>query len=374
MSYKLRKVSHPDPTHFHRIFFAFPLFLGLLFSVRISLSFAANPVRTSAPANQESAPPRQILVPDPSICECLIEPEHDALILRSLDRLYRMDYARAEAGFDSLPEIPARTYFRGLAMVNRFNDLGDTSALFRAEALWEKFDQSKSSDKNFVFYQGLTELQLSYVASLTGRSLRAARLGRKAVSKLRPYTGKAEAEAALALYDYYKAALLKHVDWLPFVSPDRETPLKKLEQFLPKSRYLKEILQTSLIWVYYDGRQYGQGLAIIENFLIRYPKNRLYRQIQADFKFRQGDLPTALDIQKSLNQEYQVLRESFPSPNYIALGYLSSVGNLAKIYASQNQPELLKVQIGIWQAIEYQGAMDWLPASLKREVDSLKTQ
>ena len=304
---------------------------------------------------------------------CLYEPAYDSLILRALDLLYRMDYSAADSAFNTLPDIPARSYFRGLVLVNRFNDLGDTAALFRAKALWEKFDQSTSAtaNNNQALYRGLTELQLSYVAGVTGRQIRAARLGRQAIGKVRPFAGKAEADAAMALYDYYKASLLKGVDWVPFVTADEEAPLAKLEKAIPESRYLREILQTTLLWLYYDREKFATGLGLIEAFLKRYPENRLYRQIQADFYFRKGDVALARSLHEELRREYTELGKAYPSPPYLPIGYLSSVGNLAKIYASQKQPELMEGQLKVWQAPEFRSLMDWLPSSLKREVKSL---
>jgi hypothetical protein len=162
------------------------------------------------------------------------------------------------------------------------------------------------------------------------------------------------------------------VDWVPFVKADRDGPLGKLESAIPRSRYLQDILQTTLLWLYYDRGKYDLGLARINAFLVRYPQNRLYRQIKADFLFRKGDIPLARSIHEALRQEYLGLNRTYPSPAYLPIGYLSSVGNLAKIYASQKQPELLGSQLAIWRKPESEKVMDWIPASLKREVKSLK--
>jgi hypothetical protein len=309
----------------------------------------------------------------------LFEPADDSTLLAALDRLYRMDYAAADSILSSLPDGPARGYFRGLVGINRFNDLGDTAALFAAERLWERIDRAEDTvnsvvrkQANYPLYRGLAELQLSYVASLTGGRIRAARLGRNAVGRLRPLSRFAEAEAALALYDYYKADLMKGVEWLPFVKADKEAPLKRLEAAIPRSRYLKEILQTSLQWIYYDLGRYDQGLKPINAFLARYPRNRPYRAMLADFRFRRGDLDSAARIHEGLAGEYLGLRGIYPPPAYLPLGYLSSVGNLAKIGASRKRPDEVAPRLAVWYSSEYGGMMKWLPGSLRREVDSLK--
>ncbi len=317
--------------------------------------------------------------PDSSFASGLYEPAHDSAILRGLDQVYRGEYAAADSILSRLPDCPARAYFRGLVGINRFGDLGDTAALFAAARLWEGLDRASDSsaslfrrDANYPLYRGLSELQLSYVASITGGRIRAARLGRKAVGLLAPLSDRAEAAAAIALYDYYKAALLRGVAWLPFISADREAPLRQLEAAIPKSRYLKEILRTSLLWIHYDAARYQAGIQPIQAFLARYPGNRPYRQMLADFRFRNGDLDSARRLQEDLLAEYRGLSRIYPQPGYLPLGYLGAVGNLAKLDASQRRPDSLRTHLEIWHSPRNGGIIKWLPASLVREVDSLK--
>lgn len=230
-------------------------------------------------------------------------------------------------------------------------------------------------------YRGLSTLQLSYAANLRGERLRALRLGRKAAGQLEPLQDFAEAGAALALYDYYKAALLKGVDWLPFVEADPEGAMRRLESAVSRSRYLREALQTSLIWLYYDARRLEDGMALIDGFLSRYPANRTYRQIRGDFLFRRAaftpdstsarkDLVRALDIHDSLLAEYSGLLESCPPPECIPLGYLSAVGNQVKLHARLGRPDLRRKYIGIWSSSKFAPYLSWLPGSLRREVDA----
>ncbi|HKP94453.1 MAG TPA: hypothetical protein VJ385_01730 [Fibrobacteria bacterium] len=318
-------------------------------------------------------------IPGPDRSGSLYEPVHDSAILRALDHVYRAEYGAADSVLSSLPDCPARAYFRGLARVNRFGDLGDTASLFAARALWERLDRASDSaaspllrDPNYPLYRGLSELQLSYVASITGGRLHAARLGRKAVGLLRPYSDRAEAAAALALYDYYKAALLKGVAWLPFVDADKDRPLRRLEAVVPRSRYLGDIFRTSLIWIHYDAARYEEGLRPIQAFLARYPGNRVYRQMLADFRYRQGDLDSARRIHEILLSEYEDLGKNCPARTCLPLGYLSSVGNLAKLDASQKRPDSLERHLAIWHSPGYGDIMKWLPASLVREVSLLE--
>lgn len=365
-------VSNPGPRVFHLQFKVIRLVAKALFWSLAILSEtpASDPVST--------------------VTTALSEPKYDSLILRALDQMDRAAYASADSLLWKLPDIPARAYFRGLVLASRCDDLGDTAALTSATSEWERIEGAadiKDSpfvrDPQYGLYRGLSELQLSYVASVRGGRIASARLGRKAVKTLQPFARYAEAEAALALYDYYKAQLLQGVSWLPFVNPDRVGPLRRLEAAIPRSRYLKDILETSLLWIYYDAARYDAGLPAIREFLARYPGHRRSRQMLADFLFRRrnsqaADLDSALTIHANLALEYRAMAAVYPPPAYLPIGYLCSVGNLAKIYAllppPKTPPGALERQLTIWSSPRYSGMISWLPASLVREVESLKKE
>ncbi len=362
MAFKLRKVCHPDLNHFHRNLAMISAWIFLF-----SVVWCASPVR-GAHANP--------LTMAPGSEDCLYEPAYDSLILRALDQLYQMEYTAADSLLSTLPEIPARSYFRGVVLANRFNDLGDTASLFKAEQLWDSISQTShsapDSHTSSDFYLGLANMQLSYVASVTQQTLQATRLGRKAVNTLKPLANKAEAGAYLALYDYYKATVIKKVDWLPFVHSDQNGPVLRLQNAAQRSRYLKVFLQTTLLWLFYDTGRLDSGLNLIDAFLTHYPKNRLYRQIKADFLFRKGDLASARVLQEALQREYAAIRTSQAALACVPTGYLSSVGNLAKIYAKQNEQKLLASQMALWHSDTFHSTLYWLPSSLKKEVAAIQ--
>lgn len=346
-------------------------------AVLLSSALCLGEIRAAEPG--AATPSRSVPVP-------LSEPAYDSLIMASMDLLQRGAYASADSALRGLPEIPARSYFRGLVWAGRCYDLGDTAALTSAETEWERLDRAGderdsplSGKPNYGLYRGLAELQLSYVAGMRGARLKAARLGRRAAKRLEAYPEIAEAAAALALYDYYKAELLRGIDWIPFVRADRAGPLRKLEAAVPRSRYLQATLLASLLWIYYDTGRYGDGMPRIRGFLARYPGNRLWRQMLADFQFRgaasgSGSLDSALALHLALASEYQALSTAYPPPGYLPIGYLCSIGNLAKIHAARKDPEALRKQLGIWDSSRYSGVRPWLPGSLVREVEALRKE
>jgi hypothetical protein len=316
----------------------------------------------------------------------LYEPAYDSLLRTALDRLGDADYAAADSLLRRIPDVPARAYFRGLALAERCHDLGDTAALSEAESEWARLlrtdagaDGPGMGGADSGIYRGLAELQMSYVSSLRGARLTAARQGRRAAGLLAAHRGIAEAEAALALYDYYKAELLKGIAWLPFVHADRDEPLHRIEAAVSASGYLQETLRASLLWIYYDRGRYADGLPAIRRELARHPGNRIWRAMLADFHFRgaadgTGSLDSALSLHLALAAEYRALDSVRASPPNLPLGYLCSVGNLAKIYAARGNREAERGQLEIWDSSRYAGIRHWLPSSLVREVDALRKE
>jgi hypothetical protein len=161
------------------------------------------------------------------------------------------------------------------------------------------------------------------------------------------------------------------VDWLPFVNADAQAPLRRLEAAVDRSRYLRETLQTSLLWLYYDAGRFDDGLRRIDAFLLRYPGNRPWRQVRADFLYRKGSLPEARAIHELLLEEYTAMMAAGPPPHHLPIGFLASVGNLAKIHGKSGSADLRRKYVAVWSSPAYAPYMAWMPESLRREVSAL---
>ncbi len=297
----------------------------------------------------------------------LREPRYDSILLAAMDKVYRMQYAEAESLLVRIPEnVSARPYFAGLVCLNRFSDLGDTAALRRAEKFWERL----SSDKTPPLYRGLADLQRAYAASLRGSRLRAARLAWSARGRLQSVSSYAEARAALAVFDYYRAQFLERFRFLPFVNPRSDLPLRRLDSAANDSRYLRDVLRGSVFWIRYDRNEIDSALIIADGFLARYPKNRLARQMRGDALYRGARLAEARAVYDELFREYAALRDSLP-PSCIPLGYYCGAGKLACIYAGLGMRVQAAEYSARWRKADSLGFSPWLPASLRRELDRL---
>ncbi len=299
----------------------------------------------------------------------LKEEQDDSLLFHVMDCIGRGAYVKADSLLKTIsPNKPSRHYFRGIVLFTRFNDWGDSIALKESQKEWEWVLAQTGNEELITLYRGLASLQLSYVAQVQHRTVAAAFLGRKAATQLRPLSNYVEAQSALALYDYYFAVLMKKLDWLPFTHSDTEKPKKLLENTAIKSRYLSTILQTSLIWLYYDAKTYDKGLSLIQGFLLRYPENRMYKQIQGDFFYRKGDFINARASYENSREKYAQLNLEKVSEHYLPLGYLCAVGNLIRINEVLHDNAAKQNYLHIWSTPQNQAIKPWLPESLTKDL------
>ncbi len=315
----------------------------------------------------------------PGYAKCLFNPHQDAILLAAMDQTLRMNYAAAESLVAQIPNnIPARPYFTGLACLNRFQDLGDTAALRRTETLWNRLSSHSNPPERFRedstqlrLIRGMAALQLSYVASIRGSTLRAASMAWTARDQFLHLAGWAEADAGLALFDYYREHALEKIRFLPFVNPNTDGPLRQLQASANQSRYLHDGLLVSVFWIHVDRNEIDSALKITDGFLLRYPHNRLARQMRGSALFRGGRLPEARSVYEELLREYEVLKDSLP-PGNLPIGYYCSVANLARIYSGLGLSSQAKIKLEEWQKARNSSLESWLPSSLKKDLERLR--
>ncbi len=310
--------------------------------------------------------------------KCLHDSLFDAMIIASLDKMYAMEYTMADTILAGLPQdSPAKPYFSGLVAMNRFADLGDTSALHKAEKHWESLIPGKGKPSfrgdslQLHLYSGLAGLQISYAHTLRGSSIKAATVAWKARGELLPLSEFAEANAALALFEYYRTRFMEHLNFLPFLSSNASLPLQRLEQSTRESRYLKDLLQSSIFWIRFDRKEIAEALKIADDFLIRYPKNRLVKQMRGDALIRAGRWVEARKVYESLLADYQAMQSLSENRKNIPIGYFCSVGNLFRIYSGLGRKDLANTKWKEWKLSQSDDISPWLPPSLKKEVARL---
>jgi hypothetical protein len=296
----------------------------------------------------------------------------DSVAREALELTLRVNYAAAEARvLRGLPaSSPAQPFYAGLVCLNRFLDLGDTTALRRAEAHWDRIPPQGDPPSAFrnadpgqvALYRGLAGIQLSYLASLQGQRVRPATL---ALAARRHLLGRPEpeAKATLMLYDHYRDQVLGK---LPFVG-SREFAAAEFRKLADASP-LREMFLSSLFWIHVDRKRLGPALEIAQSFVERYPENRLGREMRADGFYRARRYAEARAEYEDLLREYAQLRKA---PERLPLGYYRAVGNLARIYDAQGLRKESAARLAEWNRARRTASEPWLPGSLKRELSEL---
>lgn len=313
------------------------------------------------------------------------ETKYDNIILEFLDHLYRQKYKLAESILNrGLPrKEPGFFYFKGFLHCTIFNDYGDTSSLSLTRQYWEKLEKllerypktADSTSKNSLppdLYRGMTLMQLSYIASSRWHYLDAALKAKAGVKILQLQNQYLEAQCAIQIYEYYKNELMKKLNWLPFVDADNISSRKFLEKNYSRSHYLSVIFLTPLIWMQFDAGLYREGLQLARTFLKKYPENRIFRLMEADFYYKMGKYGQSAQIFEDVKAEYLKIYADFPEMKPIKINYLSAAGNLVRVYAAMGDKERQKKNAAIWFSDECKRIRKWLPKSLVKDLKRFK--
>jgi tetratricopeptide (TPR) repeat protein len=313
----------------------------------------------------------------------------------ALYNLQQMEYDKAEAWFASptLKDEPSTQYFRGLMLLQRFEDRGDTLDLYRADSLWptilqnihspSKTHPSKrphpTSDtlqqtraRTNPLLEGLTLLQWAGTQQKRGKQWKAIQFSMKARKILATQGECPEAKGALALMEYYRDQLLPK--WLPGGGAALKSA-ENLKMAAEKCGRLKPLFLGAWVWTQFDHGQWKTGLEAIHHLLRTNPDHRLYLQMKGDFQFRQGDLAAA-------KATYQHTLSLYPKPSrtpsqwhgQLPLGYLACHGNLARIGAGLGQKEMALEHLAIWEDPLFHIASPWLPQSLIKALKPLRQE
>jgi tetratricopeptide (TPR) repeat protein len=305
------------------------------------------------------------------------ENKHDAVILTFLDYLYQQKYNSADSVLNLHLDRgqPGYYYFKGFLECTIFNDFGDTSALFLAKNYWEKLGdlaedkpQKKKDTLFWDLYHGLALSQLGYVSSILHKSIKSAFQGRAGVKLLGTQKQFLEAQCVIQIYKYYKNKLFS---WVPLVN-DNQKPFRKfLLDNYEHSRYLSVFFLTPLIWMHFDVKMYQKGLELAQKFLKKYPDNRIYRLIEADFYYKLKNYDKASQIFEEIKSEYLNFYSNSSDNKFIRINYFSAVGNLVRVYKAWGNAEKQKENSDIWFSEDCIKVRKWLPKSLIKDIGTV---
>jgi hypothetical protein len=115
------------------------------------------------------------------------------------------------------------------------------------------------------------------------------------------------------------------------------------------------------MWIYFERKDFAQGLVLARTGQVFCPGNRLYRQAEGDMLFRMARYQEALEVYRSSWREYAGL-ETIPANR------LAAAGNLVRIHLALGHSDSANAWLDTLDAYRYANARKWLPPSLIREL------
>lgn len=276
--------------------------LFLFFSIFISLnSFLAGEKVTAFPGNNNSI---------------------DSLVNKGLFFLSNQEYSNAEKVFNELnlsyKTIPLGKLYLAAVEILKSNDYGTAvnkrkveSLLEEAETLAEALYKKNSNLLNTNYYQALVNGFFAYYKAIDKSYVAAFSYGFSAVE----YFEKCldfdknfhDSFIALGTYKYWKSEKTDFLNWLPFVSDQKNEGIALLKRGVNSNSYSVLLGLNSLIWIYINEKNFSEAKVLAYQGLKKYPNSRLLM----------WGLARALDSENTndANKIYDKLFESYSKDN-----------------------------------------------------------
>lgn len=238
-----------------------------------------------------------------------------------------------------------------IVRVSMYDDLGDTTALYKANESLEKCEAQG-------LWQGLQMFELGFVQSETGHSFKGAMKTRSA-AKLFEDSKELDPQAFYAIYAYY---VDQSFSWLPFKSDNRSHYLSVLDSASKVSKRFWPLFLTPLVWMYYDKEDFKKGLDLSERGLRKSPNHPVLLQIKADMLYRLKRYDEAAKI-------YEQSAESYLKRTGKSIRYWCSVLNLIRIENDKGDQKAAQAWREKLKDPAYKALEKWMPGSL---MDDLK--
>lgn len=216
----------------------------------------------------------------------------DSLLRSGIENIINQKYDFAKKDFIVLdkkfPKLPiGKIYIAAVEIAKSY----DLAIPFKTDFINKNLSKAKEmsealldSDENNIwnsYFLALADGYKAYFNALTGDWLSAFGTGVTSVHLfehcLEVDSTFYEALIATGTYKYWKSRKMKFLNWLPFVSDEREEGIKFLEEAANKSSYNSYLAINSLIWIYIDKHEYNKAIKIAESVSVRYPDSRFFK-------------------------------------------------------------------------------------------------
>ncbi|MDY0080574.1 MAG: tetratricopeptide repeat protein [Ignavibacteriaceae bacterium] len=216
----------------------------------------------------------------------------DSLVKAGIVHLTNQDYFRAELVFEKIrstyPDNPLGNLYLAAGTILESSDYGLPleekkiedlldAAMKKANALLS--DDSESLWNNY--YVALVKGFEAYYNGLNGSMLSALSSGLKAVSYFEKCIAIdpdfSDAYIALGTYKYWKSDKTDFLNWLPFVTDERQTGIDYLRKGIYGNSKNALLGFNSLVWIYIRQKNFREALKIANDAIIRFPSSRMIK-------------------------------------------------------------------------------------------------
>jgi tetratricopeptide (TPR) repeat protein len=241
--------------------------------------------------------------------------EVDSLLRGGIENIINQKYDFAKKDFIILdkefPKLPIGKIYVAAVEIAKSYDL---AIPFKTDLINENLDKAKEmsealldSDENNIwnsYFLALADGYEAYFDALTGDWLSAFGTGVTSVHLfehcMKVDSTFYEALIATGTYKYWKSSKMEFLNWLPFVSDEREEGIKLLEKAVSNSSYNSYLAINSLIWIYIDRHEFDKAIKIAQSALVHYPESRF-------FKYGLARAYEDVDKQKAIQIYYEIL-------------------------------------------------------------------
>lgn len=216
----------------------------------------------------------------------------DSLIQTGIEFSIQHDYEKAESVFQQLiedyPNHPVGYFFMAATIQTKMMDYESdrwSQDFFKyihlAIEYAEKDKFNKREDEiRAMFYHGSALCYLAFYEGRNGDYLKALRHGLSGISiikkviKINPEFR--DAYFGIGSYKYWRSQKTKFLNWLPFVSDDREEGIDMVRQAIEKGKYTRYAAMNELIWILLDWGNADEAYSWALRGLEKFPQSRFF--------------------------------------------------------------------------------------------------
>lgn len=221
-----------------------------------------------------------------------LDTKTDSLIRSGIELSIQHDYSQAESIFQQLiadsPDHPIGYFFMAATLQAKMMDYESeqwSQDFHRYIRLAINAAESQSAarpeqDLWSRFYHGSALCYLAFYEGRKGNYLKAISHGLAGVSILKEII-KLEPEFydayfGIGSYKYWRSQAMRHLNWLPLISDDRNAGLQMVQQAVEQSQHTRPAAMNELIWMLLDSNRPAEAYAWATRGLEQFPRSRFF--------------------------------------------------------------------------------------------------